>query len=57
MLKFLVTPEMEVERIFNMLGIRIFYQFIFQGIKNPQELISANYNHAFQSLAGIYVFQ
>ncbi len=57
MLKYLVTPEMEVESIFNSVRYKYILSIYRSGLENPQQYLNAKYNHAFQSLAGIYVFR
>lgn len=57
MIQFLVTPEMEVERIFNNLRQKYLESIYSSKLENPNEFISANYNNAFQSLAGLNVYQ
>ena len=57
MLRYLVLPEMEVERIFNNLRYKYLNSIYLSGLENPSELISARYNKAFQALAGIKVYQ
>ncbi len=57
MLKYLVLPEMEVERIFNNLRYKYLKAIHLSGFCKPNELINACYNKAFQSLAGIQIYQ
>lgn len=57
MIKYLVTPEMEIERIFNNLRYKYLKSIYKSKLKNPQEYINAKYNSAFQSLAGMNVYQ
>lgn len=57
MLQHLVLPEMEVERIFNNVRYKYLQILLFSNFKNPNDYISASYNKAFQSLAGIAVYQ
>jgi hypothetical protein len=58
MLRYLVTPELEVERIFNTLRYK-YLQCIYDSpkIKNPTERINSDCNKAFQALAGFPVYQ
>lgn len=56
-LKYFVTPEMEIERIFNNLRYKYLQSIYLSGFENPQEYINADYNKTFQSLAGINVYQ
>lgn len=56
-LKYLITPEMEVERIFNNLRFKYLQSILLSEITNPSEKISANLNKAFQSFAGIKIYQ
>ncbi|MBN2771038.1 MAG: hypothetical protein JXR90_10130 [Spirochaetes bacterium] len=55
--KRLVLPEMEVERIFNSLRYKYLNALLLSGFKNPQKYISADYNKAYQTLAGHTVYQ
>ena len=57
MLNYLIIPEMEVERIFNNLRYKYLNSIYLSDFENPQELICADYNRAFQALADIYVDQ
>ena len=57
MIKYLALPEMEVERIFNNVRYKYLLSIYHSGLENPQQYMSAKYNHAFQSLAGIIVYQ
>lgn len=50
-LKYLVNPFMEVERIFNAIRFK-YLSAILKGRRNPQEYISAEFNSLFKSLAG-----
>lgn len=56
-LKYFVTPEMEIERIFNNLRYKYLQSIYLSGFENPQEYINADYNKSFQSLAGMPVYQ
>jgi len=56
-LNFLITPEMEIERIFNNLRYKYLECIHRSGLESPQKFINANYNKAFQSLTGINVYQ
>lgn len=56
-LKYLITPEMEIERIFNNIRFKYLESILFSKIKNPYEKISADCNKAFQSFAGIKIYQ
>lgn len=57
MLKYFILPEMEVERIFNNLRFKYLNSIYLSGFKNPEMLISAQCNKAFQALAGLHVRQ
>ena len=57
MLQYLVIPEMEVERIFNNMRYKYLKAIHLVGFENPNEYISADYNKAFQALAGKTVYQ
>jgi hypothetical protein len=57
MIKYLVTPFMEVERIFNSIRYKYLESIYLSSLNNPHEYINAKYNNAFQSLAGINVYQ
>ncbi len=57
MLKYLVLPEMEIERIFNNLRYKYLKAIYLSEFNKPNELINARYNKAFQSLAGIQIYQ
>lgn len=57
MLKYFVTPEMEVERIFNCLRFKYLNSIHVSNFENPQKFISSTYNRAFQTLAGLTVYQ
>lgn len=57
MLRHLVLPEMEIERIFNCLRYKYLQAILLSSFDSPGKFISAEYNKAFQSLAGIVVYQ
>ena len=57
MMKYLVIPEMEVERIFNNMRYKYLKAIDLAGFENPDKYISADYNKAFQALAGKTVYQ
>jgi len=57
MLKCLVIPEMEVERIFNNMRYKYLQAIDLAGFSNPDKYISADYNKAFQALAGKTIYQ
>ena len=57
MLPFLVTPEMEVERIFNSLRFKYLRAILLSNFPNPGKCISSSFNKAFQALAGLNVYQ
>ncbi len=56
-LKYFVTPEMEIERIFNNLRYKYLQSIYLSGFENPQKYINADYNKSFQALAGVTVYQ
>jgi len=56
-LKHLILPEMEVERIFNCVRYRYLTAIYLSDFENPQQYMNAKYNKAFQALAGIQVTQ
>lgn len=56
-LKYLIIPEMEIERIFNSIRFKYLNSILLSNIKNPSEKISADYNKAFQSFAGVKIYQ
>lgn len=56
-LKYLVKPEMEIERIFNNIRFKYLQSILFSKIESPYEKISAVFNKAFQSFAGIKIYQ
>ena len=56
-LKHLILPEMEVERIFNSVRYRYLMAIYLSDFDNPQQYMNARYNKAFQALAGIEVTQ
>ena len=55
-LKYFVTPEMEIERIFNNLRYKYLQSIYLSGLENPQKYVNADYNKSFQSLAGMTVY-
>lgn len=57
LLKYLVTPEMEVERIFNCLRFKYLRAVNLSGFDNPQQYLSHKYNKAFQTLSGLTIYQ
>jgi len=57
MLKYFVLPEMEVERIFNNVRYNYLKAIYLSGLEPPSQFINACYNKAFQSLAGLKVYQ
>ena len=57
MINYLVTPEMEIERIFNNLRYKYLKSIYLSELNNPQKYINAKYNNTFQSLAGINIYQ
>ena len=57
LLKYLIKPEMEIERIFNNIRFKYLQSIYISDIKNPSEKISADFNKAFQSFAGIKIYQ
>ncbi len=57
MLNYLVIPEIEVERIFNNLRYKYINCIYLADFESPQERIKADYNKAFQALAGIKIYQ
>lgn len=56
-LKYLITPEIEIERIFNCIRYKYLNSILLSDIENPSEKISAKFNNAFQSFAGIKIYQ
>ncbi|MDI6643574.1 MAG: hypothetical protein QME14_00825 [Methanobacteriaceae archaeon] len=56
-IKYLVIPEMEVERIFNNMRFKYLESIYRSSLDNPKEYINAKYNRAFQALSGITVYQ
>ena len=56
-LKYLIKPEMEIERIFNSIRFKYLQSILVSNIQNPSEKISADFNRAFQSFAGIQIYQ
>lgn len=57
MLKYLVTPEMEVERIFNNLRYKYLRALYLSEFDCPEKYINVSYNKPFQTLAGLTVYQ
>lgn len=57
MLKHLVIPEMEVERIFNCLRYKYLVSIYKSGFRNPARLMHYSYNKAFQTFAGMHLYQ
>ncbi len=57
MLTHLVTPEMEIERIFNSLRRKYLLAVYFSEFDRPCDFINSKFNRAFQSMAGIKVYQ
>lgn len=57
MLKYLVLPEMEIERIFNNLRYKYLQTIYLSNLNSPYKYFSSKYNNAFQALAGINVYQ
>ena len=57
MLKYLITPEMEIERIFNNIRFKYLQSILFSKIEKPSEKITARFNKAFQAFAGIKIYQ
>jgi len=57
LLSYLVTPEMEVERIFNAVRFKYLRAIHLSNIKNPPSYLNCTYNKAFQALAGVVVYQ
>jgi len=57
MLKYLVLPEMEVERIFNSLRYKYLQAVYKSDFEKPCRLFDASCNKAFQSMAGINIYQ
>ena len=56
-LKYLITPEMEIERIFNSIRFKYLQSIYFSKIENPSEKFNAEFNKSFQSFAGIKIYQ
>lgn len=56
-LKYLIIPEMEIERIFNNIRFKYLQIILISNIISPSEKISADFNKAFQSFAGIKIYQ
>ena len=57
MLKYLILPEMEVERIFNTLRYKYLHAVYESDFKKPHRLFDSSCNKAFQSMAGIKIYQ
>ena len=57
LLRYLVTPEMEVERIFNVLRYKYLQAIRLSRFEHPQQYLSYRYNKAFQTLAGLTIYQ
>ncbi|TSK06621.1 MAG: hypothetical protein FPO08_08145 [Geobacter sp.] len=57
LLPHLVTPEMEVERIFNSLRYKYLRAIHLSKVPNPKAYLHYSYNKAFQALAGLKVYQ
>lgn len=57
MLPYLVTPEMEVERIFNSLRYKYLLAVHLSKVPNPKPYLHYSYNKAFQAVAGLKVYQ
>lgn len=57
LLKYLIPPEMEVERILNCVRHTYLHAVLISNFKTPHEYLTAKYNRAFQSLAGLKVTQ
>lgn len=55
--RFLVTPEMEVERIFNTIRFRYLKAVRLSSFTNPKKYLHYRFNKAFQALAGLKVYQ
>lgn len=55
--KRLVTPEMEVERIFNAVRYKYLTAIHLSKVADPNEFITSNHNRAFQAMAGLQVYQ
>ncbi len=56
-MKYLVTPEMEIERIFNCLRFKYLNAIYLSKFENPQHFIKYKYNKAFQTLSGLTIYQ
>lgn len=56
-LKYLIKPEMEIERIFNNLRYKYLKCIFLSKIKKPSTRIDAYYNKAFQAFMGLKVYQ
>lgn len=57
MLKYLIIPELEVERIFNSLRYHYLEAIYNSGFEDFRKYIHADYNRSFQALAGLRVYQ
>ena len=57
MLRYLVDPEMEIERIFNNLRYRYLTLIKLSGFTNPSKLISSKYNKSYLALTEHTVYQ
>lgn len=57
LLRYLVTPEMEVERIFNCLRFKYLRAIYLSSFDNPQQYLKYTYNKAFQTLSGLTIYQ
>ena len=56
-LKYFITPEIEIERIFNCLRYKYLQAVHMTNVANPERYLHFSYNKAFQSLAGLKVYQ
>lgn len=56
-LQYLVTPEMEIERIFNSLRCKYLQAVHLSKVANPETFLHFSFNKAFQALAGLNVYQ
>lgn len=54
---YVVTPEMEVERIFNSLRFKYLRAVHLSKVSNPKRYLHYSFNKAFQSIAGLKVYQ
>lgn len=55
--RYFVSPEMEVERIFNSVRFKYLTAIYLSEFGNPQKFVNSAYNRAFQSLAGLQIYQ